>query len=1203
MTLGRLVLRNVFFHWRGNLAVLLGVAVGTAVLTGALLVGDSLRGSLRQRTLEQLGWVEDAVVAPRFFRAVLADKLQAEHACPVILLRGTASALTPGRTAPRRSAQVTILGVDERFWVGSSAPEGEDFWQSTAEEGVLNATLAGDLGVGPGDTITLNLQKVSAIPRESLLGRRKVGDVVDEVEVRVKAVLPAESLGTRFSLSPSLSTPRNVFLPLRLLQSRLGQEGRVNGLLAAAKQQASRGWRDHLEDWWSGVSPWEPSLQVQLGQRLNLEDWGLVLRDPDSRTRDLFARLDRNRDGRLTPNECRRQLAEAFVRAADKNGDGVLERAEVLDFYTNQRDYLSLESRQMLLEPAAVEAGRLAARDVGLRMAPTLVYLANRISDGKDEIPYSIVAALDPTLPPPLGPLLPPGVDRLADDEILLADWSESPLKAGVGDKITLTYFSPEEQGPPREEQATFRLRGRVPMQGPAADPELTPAFPGITDKLNLRDWDPPFPYDNKRVGPRDEHYWEVYRTTPKAYVTLAAGQRLWASRFGQLTSIRLAALRGLRVDKVAQSYGYRLLSHLRPEQGGLVFEAVRAQGLKAAGEGTDFGLYFLLFSFFLIASALLLVGLLFRLNLDRRADELGVLLAAGYRRATLRRLLLGEGCILAAVGALFGLVGALGYSWLLLELLDAWWPGGGLDRSLLRPHVTPGSLTLGYASALVVSVLTIAWAVRVLGRVEPRALLAGETTAAPAPDVAERRPRWSLGLAVVGLLGAIGLLVFGGRAEDAEARAGSFFGSGALLLTASLALAWAWMRGRRHGHVSGHGLPALARLGVRNAARHPVRSLLTAGLLASATFLVVAVESFHREAEPDVQDPRSGSGGFALVAESEVPVFQDLSTPAGQEQLNLPPAARTALQGVEFISFRLRPGDDASCLNLYRPRRPRVLGVRHALVARGGFHFQASEARSAEERANPWLLLEQPDVGGAIPVIGEANTVEYVLKSGLGRELEVPDARGEPTRLRIVGLLKDSVFQSELLVSEANFLRLYPRQEGYQFFLARGEPDRAGVVRSTLEAALADHGMVVTPTAERLQAYLAVENMYLATFQALGGLGLLLGALGLAVVLLRGVWERRGELALLRALGYRHRALGWLVLAENSFLLVLGLAVGAAAAVLAVAPHRAGSGGELSWPRLFGLLAAVLAVGLVSGTAAVAATLRAPLLPALRRE
>src|SRR5207245_8408428 len=130
--------------------------------------------------------------------------------------------------------------------------------------------------------------------------------------------------------------------------------------------------------------------------------------------------------------------------------------------------------------------------------------------------------------------------------------------------------------------------------------------------------------------------------------------------------------------------------------------------------------------------------------------------------------------------------------------------------------------------------------------------------------------------------------------------------------------------------------------------------------------------------------------------------------------------------------------------------------------------------------------------------------------------------------------LLKDSIFQSGLLVSDTSFRELYPHQEGYNFFLIDVLPQHAGEVKEILETALADRGFEATYTADRLASYLAVENTYLSTFQALGGLGLLLGSLGLAVVLLRGVWERRAELALLRALGYRRLMLGWLVLAEN---------------------------------------------------------------------
>jgi hypothetical protein len=399
--------------------------------------------------------------------------------------------------------------------------------------------------------------------------------------------------------------------------------------------------------------------------------------------------------------------------------------------------------------------------------------------------------------------------------------------------------------------------------------------------------------------------------------------------------------------------------------------------------------------------------------------------------------------------------------------------------------------------------------------------------------------------------------------------------------------------------------------LAARNSSRHPVRSLLTTGLVASATFLLVAVQSFHRQPEKGFLDKDSGSGGFALLAETDVPLFEDLNNEkVRRDQLNLSASAAQTLQGVTFYPFRLRAGDDASCLNLYQARRPRLLGAPPAFLRRAGFRFASSEAQTDEQRRNPWLLLDQPIHDHIVPVIADATTAEWVLHKKLGEVLEIPDERGRPNergenvvRLRIVALLQDSVFQSELLLSEANFLELYPRQEGYNFYLIETPVDQIGAVRDLLQATLAPRGVEVTETIDRLRSYMEVENTYLLTFQALGGLGLLLGALGLAVVLLRSVWERRGELALLRALGYRKQTLGWLVLAENGFLLVLGLAGGTLAALLAVAPHLAGVGGRLPWLEISGLLAAVLVVGFVAETAAVAATLRAPLLAALRRE
>jgi ABC-type lipoprotein release transport system permease subunit len=1192
MSGGRLLWRNLWYHWRGNLAVLLGVAVGAAVLTGALLVGDSLRGSLRHRTLEQLGWVEQALVTGRFFRSELAKELGVEHSAPLIVLRGAT-------TGKQRVNQVTIYGVDYRFR-GETRPPPRTRDREPWEEVSLNATLARELGVKAGDRVTLHLQKVSPVPRETVLGRRQAGDVLDEIHVTVTEVLADEGAG-RFSLSPSLGVPRNVFVPLADLQERLDQKGRVNAILVAGAP---------------------PDLQERLHQNLTLDDWGLVLYDPDSRAAEAFRKADRNGDAVLTGAELK-GLPDRLVLAADPRPrpaptPPMLTRAELERYYRQQRPYLSLESRQMLLEPATVDAALAAAKQLHLTPAKTLVYLANRISDGTHFIPYSVVAALDPALPPPLGL----GRTGLKDGEILLADWKGSPLKARPGDRITVTYFEPEEQGGLREGKTEPTLRGFVPMTGLADDPDLTPEFPGITDKLTIQDWNPPFPYEPGLVKKPDERFWDEYRTTPKAYVTLTTGQRLWHSRFGNLTSIRLAPANvGQPADlhKVAKDFRRELLANLKPERGGFVFDNVRERGLKGTGGfvgGMDFGWLLVCFSFFLIAAALLLVGLLFRLNLDRRASEVGLLLATGHRLAKVRRLLLAEGGLLAGVGALLGLFAAAGYAWLLLELLRAWWPGA-MDRSFLHLYLTEGyglSFLIGYGATVAVSVVTIFCTLLVLGRVPPRALLTGVTET---DGVGPRRPRrWSLLTGAVSLVGALACVVTGAWLRDPEMRAMTFFGSGFLLLVGALALGWAWMRGTLAGNAGSSLHPgssfALLRLGVRNAARHPVRSLLTAGLLASATFLVVAVASFHRDADMDFFDTQSGSGGFNFLAESDVPVYQDLNTERGRLELDFPDNAGDVLQGTEIVALRLRPGEDASCLNLYQPSKPRVLGVPHSLIKRGGFRFESTEAWSAEERDDPWLLLEQirgdstvglgrPDL--AIPVFGESSAVQYILNSNLGQEITVPDENGNPVQLRFVGLFKDSAFQSEVVMSEGYFLRLYPHQEGYQFFLIRTPRDRASQVKEFLEKALAKQGFTITPTQRRLETYLKVENTYLATFQALGALGLLLGTLGLAVVLLRSVWERRGELALLRALGFRRSALGRLVLAENVFLLLLGLGIGTATALVAVAPHLASGSGAVPVPALLGLLGLVLVVALVAAGLAVAATLRAPLLPALRRE
>jgi len=352
---------------------------------------------------------------------------------------------------------------------------------------------------------------------------------------------------------------------------------------------------------------------------------------------------------------------------------------------------------------------------------------------------------------------------------------------------------------------------------------------------------------------------------------------------------------------------------------------------------------------------------------------------------------------------------------------------------------------------------------------------------------------------------------------------------------------------------------------------------------------------------DPSLTEPefKSGDGGFSLMAETDLPIYERLGTQVGRSELGLS-EHESLLKDAAIYQLRLRPGEDASCLNLYQPRKPKLLGVPREFIERGGFEFQATASGGKDK---PWALLEGEAEPGVVPVFGDAAAVLWILHLGLGKDLPIQAETGEKVHLRISGMLKNSIFQGELLMSEINFVRLFPSQSGYRSFLIEPPRGKAVEVAAALEDGLAEYGFDAVRTGEKRASYLAVQNTYLSTFLAIGGLGLVLGTLGLGTVLLRNVLERRAELAMLRALGFRSAHLAALVLAENSFLLIIGLATGTGSALLAVTPHLLSGSAVVPWGSLVLTLVLVFAAGMLSGGVAMIATLRSPLLPALRGE
>jgi ABC-type antimicrobial peptide transport system permease subunit len=856
----------------------------------------------------------------------------------------------------------------------------------------------------------------------------------------------------------------------------------------------------------------------------------------------------------------------------------------------NQRG-VSLESNSRIINEHVATAANNAAKALSLRTVPVLSYLANSINSGERSTPYSLVTAVDDQT---LAQLAKTTIQASQQPPIILNDWTARDLNAKPGDTVSLEYYLWHENGRLETKKADFQLAAVVPIAGLAADRDLVPEYPGITESEDMSAWDPPFPIDLGRVRKEDEDYWHQYRTTPKAFIPLSTAQQLWQTRFGKLTSIRL--------ESGNQNYGETLRKALDPALMGFQIVPVRDQGQSASRGATDFGEYFLYFSFFLVVAALLLTTLFFKLGIEQRAREIGTLQALGFSDSGIRRLFLIEGTLLAGIGSLLGLIGAIAYAALLMYGLRTWWVGA-VGTTDLRLHISWLWLVVGAVGGVLAAVVCIFFTLRRLGRVSTKSLLMGslleddfsrkdaKNGAGSPAGFASLRATLGLILTVLG----IGLLVLG--AVQLIPQAAGFFGGGVVLLVAAVWFISRWLKRPTRSYIHGAGWWTVARLGFRNATYHPARTVLCITLIASAAFIVVAVDSFRRSGV-SAADRKSGTGGYPLLAESLLPIVHDPNTNEGRESLNLNTDEAT-LKNLSFVNLRVRPGDDTSCLNLYQPRNPKIVAPPESFLRDNRFTFQ----NSLDEKDNPWLLLDRQLEDGAVPVIGDANSLTYVLHLKVGDEMTVDHANG-PLKLRIVAALSDSIFQSELLMSEKNFLRLFPSEEGYRMFLV-DIPDKqqAAAVSTALEERLSDFGFDAVSTEERLANFHRVENTYLSTFQMLGGLGLALGTLGMAAVLLRNVFERRKELALLRAVGYNSSHFAAMVITENVLMLVLGLAVGFVCALLAIAPVLFERGGRLPNISLGLLLLAVLLSGATASLVATLAALRSPMLPSLRAE
>ena len=708
----------------------------------------------------------------------------------------------------------------------------------------------------------------------------------------------------------------------------------------------------------------------------------------------------------------------------------------------------------------------------------------------------------------------------LDDQSAIISQWLADTISAKPGDIIDVKYFLPAENNELKEDTIKLTITQVVPIDSLTSLQKLMPEIPGMTETDSCTDWESGVPIDTDKITDADEVYWDQHRMTPKLIISYSLAKKLFASRYGLATALYTDK----PLDQTGQNHLTKSLKlNAQPE---IINLADRANF--AVNNSLDFGGLFLSLSMFLIVSALLLPAMLFAVNIQNRGSEIASLKSIGYTHKQIKKLIFAESAIITLIGGLPGITLGIAYAQLLnLGLADNF--SGAIAGFKLKLFISNQTLTTGYLATSLVVLIAIYLKTNVLlNRTVKQAFNANLDESIPKTKKAKLTSILSFILFAI----ALALPTITGGAVM------SFFAAGASLLGAGL-LAFRSVLARRNNNVQ-RPLPNLVSLCMNNLKRNVSSSMAVAISIACGVFMVIAVGLNHHNPLKDADKPYGPTGGFDLAINCSVPV----------PHLIAPDSNHT--QSFSALQFRVNAGDDASCLNLNRPGQPSIIA---ADIDKLKEYKPFSFASAIPDAPGDWSILndDNPD-DNIIPAVTDYNTIMWALHKKVGDLLEIKAQNGRSYQLKLVAGMQSSILQGKLIINETAFKQLFPKINGYDLILIKSET-QTNTLREALSSQLEEYGPEIRPATDIIDELYRVENTYMSMFALLGGLGLVMGCIVLAITVLRNTQSQSRYYAILQALGYQSKHIREIIILTWLIPAAFGIGIAVISAVYAVWP------------------------------------------------
>ena len=1120
----KIAMRNFVKRKRSTIFAIFGLAVGAAIVTGSLAVGDSLENAVVRSTYENLGEVDEAVRSVGVFNRSVVDEISSPLAneidavAPLIVLPVSVKDVNTGA----RESLVNIIAFEGSFmeFGDFKLADGTVFPGTLGpNHAAINRKLAQSLSASESDLLTVSIRT----PEFSFETVYSPITSLQKWNFTVLEIVDNTGLG-RFQLSSSGVVPENMYVRLDTLQQVLDLESKINTIIVSNEGDKYKG----LEK----TTTVTQMLKDHFDEHIGFEDLGFQI------------------------------AADGYVK---------IDRKEI--FFEER--YFDVIMNITSGSPQVDGVSQLTS------------YFLNWVGNETSFIAYSVATGFDPVVDSEFGPFERSSnseqiIGQIADDEAIINEYVANKLGIGEGSQITLNYSVYDETFDEVYVYDGFTVKYVINLTGKADDSEVMPPFPGIKGKASCGDWNPPIPVDVQEMMDYDDlDYWITYGGSPKVYVTLDKAKEMWANDLGEITTIKIKPSAGTNVTVLAKWIGTELNNSVGYADVGIAISPVKQEGIDSA-EGVQIVTEtFIAFGCVVILAGMLLIVLFVATTAEERKREIGIFRTLGATRKKTTLAFMFEGSLLAFIASVIGVLLGFLIAAVSVWMTNAYW-SNIIEGNEIVLHLSVSTVFLGVMSGFLIAFITYAIAsysisgmriVEALRKVSygvaarsrdtlPRVasflgvlmiaitLLFFDTSVAHTTFVlaafliiigagfiySRHVGRWSLTFAgILAIISTLVLNLYFLWILDEPAFI-PFFVSGFVVVLSAGVVVYSMIprMARRLGQSS------VTRIALSSPARRPALSALTITMFALVVFTLVAlaVNISGQQANID-RAVTEQSGGYQILAEATTPIRFDLGDAAERLDNGISdfPSGTTVDQ---FSTFGL-PGGTCSNLNSNLP--PRLIGANWTFLQENTFKFSSSQYHDPTDSDGAWSELDDVRTDGSIPIIGDTNTIVWIYGKGIGDVIEITDENGRVRDLVVTGILRSSMFSGSVFLSEDNLDELFPTKAEFNLFLFK--TDQPELLATTIEDDMDSYGVDATLVEEKVKEDLEIEWSYMSLFQTLLLFGLVVGTAGLALTAAKSVSERRHEIGIMRSLGFTRGMVLKAFLLENLYISLLGTLVG----------------------------------------------------------